>query len=678
MTRKVLLAVLVAVTGLILIAGCSEEEFDFDQKFFTLTVEPQEVTVEQGGSSTLYIKITPQNGFTGTVTLELVDQSGESPTGITLEPRQVHVAGEDPITTEGSIAVDENVSPGVYNLTLIASSESITKQASIKLTVLEGTTNPTPSFNIEVSPSEITITQGGSERLTLTANIDDNFAEFITLDLVDRETRETLNGLRIIPETIEINASINNTYELTLEADENIEPGTYEAFIVAITDTGASDEAPLAITVEPKVAILELNETSITVERGFDYFIKIKVNNYVGEMRLELLDETSAPPQNIKLDPTTIEVTSEKNEFNLTLSFLGELEADTYPLKIMAHDSTGNPIASADLNATVTACNVNSYTWEKVELPYEDLEINEFIYANGQFVGVASGGRIAISKDGYSWEIIGPIDGASNIEDIAYNGDFYLAIDDQGGVFRSEDLYSWELTSILQRMGGNFKNNITYGEGVFVHVSGEQGSYSAAISSDGTSWTSVYLYGPTSVNFSELTDVTYGNGRFVTTGFANIAIFDPITGEPLANYTGSFGHWSEDGINWKLAYTSTTEDGSGGIPYLMESITYGNGKFISVGMNAESWVGPGGGISADGDVWHEFGIPAEYAPENIYLKKVKFGSDQYMALRNDGIVLSTTDFSNWEIVYEGLPITSIGYGNCTWLLGGPGFIVVGK
>jgi hypothetical protein len=51
---------------------------------FTLSLNPASLSIQQGSSGTTRLTITPRNGFTGTVNLELVG----APSGVTLSPHQ--------------------------------------------------------------------------------------------------------------------------------------------------------------------------------------------------------------------------------------------------------------------------------------------------------------------------------------------------------------------------------------------------------------------------------------------------------------------------------------------------------------------------------------------------------------------------------------------------------------
>jgi hypothetical protein len=98
---------------------------------FTLSLNPTSLTVQQGSSGTTRLTITPQGGFTGTVSLSLVG----APSGVTLLPTSVSVTGSSPVTRNLTVSVGSGVATGAYNLQVRATSGSLTKTAGLSLTV---------------------------------------------------------------------------------------------------------------------------------------------------------------------------------------------------------------------------------------------------------------------------------------------------------------------------------------------------------------------------------------------------------------------------------------------------------------------------------------------------------------------------------------------------------------
>ena len=101
---------------------------------FSMALSPSELNVTAGDSITATLTITPQNGFSGSVNLSLVQQDGSpAPTGLTLSPTQVDVSGTTSKALQ--ISVDSEVAPATYQLRLMGQSDSLQAHADFTLEV---------------------------------------------------------------------------------------------------------------------------------------------------------------------------------------------------------------------------------------------------------------------------------------------------------------------------------------------------------------------------------------------------------------------------------------------------------------------------------------------------------------------------------------------------------------
>ncbi|GAA6751959.1 hypothetical protein Thermus77311_24390 [Thermus antranikianii] len=108
---------------------------------FSIALNPDALTVPQGGSGTTTLTLTPQNGFTGQVTLTLERQDGTpAPSGIGLSPGSVNVTGSGPVTQTLTVSVGSSVATGSYALRVKATSGDLTRYANLSLQV----TTPEP------------------------------------------------------------------------------------------------------------------------------------------------------------------------------------------------------------------------------------------------------------------------------------------------------------------------------------------------------------------------------------------------------------------------------------------------------------------------------------------------------------------------------------------------------
>jgi hypothetical protein len=103
---------------------------------FTLSLNPTSLSVQQGGSNSTQLTITPQNGFTGTVSLSLVAGQDQVPQGLTLSPDTVQVG-----TSSLTLSAQPTTPTGTYRLKVRATSGSLTREADLRVTVLTPYTN---------------------------------------------------------------------------------------------------------------------------------------------------------------------------------------------------------------------------------------------------------------------------------------------------------------------------------------------------------------------------------------------------------------------------------------------------------------------------------------------------------------------------------------------------------
>jgi hypothetical protein len=196
-----------------------------------------------------------------------------------------------------------------------------------------------------------------------------------------------------------------------------------------------------------------------------------------------------------------------------------------------------------------------------------------------------------------------------------------VGIDESGNgkIAVSEDGGDW---TVLQESRPNQISEITYGNGRFVTVGVFDGQASWSV--DGVNWNMVDLPG-------YWTAVTYRNGRFVAVA-------------PNSSVIGRNDQvaWSEDGKNW------TRED----LPYCFWSITYGNDRFIAAGKSGVAW-------SVDGINWT---ILSAF-PASNYGRNVTYENGRFFVMGWDS---STTAWSvdgiNWTASIN-FPIHWLAYGN---------------
>jgi uncharacterized membrane protein len=306
---------------------------------FTISLNPTSLTVQQGSSGTTRLTITPLNGFTGTVNLELVG----APSGVTLSPTSVNVTGPDPVLQDLTVSVAASVAPGTYNLQVRATSGSLTKTANLSLTVTAA-----PDFTISLNPTSLTVQQGSSGTTRLTITPLNGFTGTVNLELVGAPS-----GVTLSPTSVNVTGPDPVLQDLTVSVAASVAPGTYNLQVRA-TSGSLTKTANLSLTVTaaPDFTI-SLNPTSLTVQQGSSGTTRLTItplNGFTGTVNLELV----GAPSGVTLSPTSVNVTGPDPVLqDLTVSVAASVAPGTYNLQVRA--TSGSLTKTANLSLTVTA-----------------------------------------------------------------------------------------------------------------------------------------------------------------------------------------------------------------------------------------------------------------------------------------------------------------------------------
>lgn len=129
---------------------------------FSLSASPSSVSVQAASSATATVQVTPQNGFSGAVTLTLAG----IPSGVTGTLSALNSSGASTLT----LVASANAAAASTTLTVTGKSGSLTASIAIPLTVKAG-----PSFTLAAAPSTISIQQGGSATSTISLTPQNGF-----------------------------------------------------------------------------------------------------------------------------------------------------------------------------------------------------------------------------------------------------------------------------------------------------------------------------------------------------------------------------------------------------------------------------------------------------------------------------------------------------------------------
>jgi hypothetical protein len=286
-------------------------------------------------------------------------------------------------------------------------------------------------------------------------------------------------------------------------------------------------------------------------------------------------------------------------------------------------------------------------------------------YGNGVFVGIYGSGDIYSSTNGLDWQYRHRILGSSGLNAIAFGVGRFVAVGYAGDSATSTNGIDWTNGGIGS---GYSLYGIAFGNGRFI-TGGQVDTYS--ISSDGIHWTNQ----SPSLGYFFLTHATFGNGRFVISGFQGPnrvlltstdgvswagTIASPHNSTALASGNGidvavsddSTILYSRNSVFWNQVGSDSRENLAGGI-------VCGNGRFVAVAKNALT--------SSDGTQWTNVPIPLASLRNGI-----GFGNGTFVAVGDGNPITTSPDGINWNIFYPtgGSGFHSVAYGNDRFVVGG--------
>jgi hypothetical protein len=179
---------------------------------FTLTASPNSLSVEQGSQGTSTITITPENGFSGSVSLS----ASGLPSGVTA------AFNPNPATSTSTLTLTASgtATTGTATVTVIGTSGNLTQNTTLMLTVTG------PSYALSASPNSLSVAQGSQGTSTITITPENGFSGSVSF---------SASGL---PNGVTANFNPNpatSTSTLTLTASGTATTGT-----AAVTVTGTS------------------------------------------------------------------------------------------------------------------------------------------------------------------------------------------------------------------------------------------------------------------------------------------------------------------------------------------------------------------------------------------------------------------------------------------------------
>lgn len=160
----------------------------------------------------------------------------------------------------------------------------------------------------------------------------------------------------------------------------------------------------------------------------------------------------------------------------------------------------------------------------------------------------------------------------------------------------TNELGDWNVISINESV-----RDITFGNDMFVATTSNGAIYS---SDNGIDWVRRFSTG------ANTNDIAFGNGRFVA--------------------VGNTAYYSDNGIDWTRCEITNNPTFAG--------VTYGNDKFVAIGMNTTDVY-----VSEDGITW----VSNTVFESNLLFSNIAYGNGKFVAVSEMGYTYYSSDGIDW-------------------------------
>ncbi len=294
----------------------------------------------------------------------------------------------------------------------------------------------------------------------------------------------------------------------------------------------------------------------------------------------------------------------------------------------------GSFVAVGSMGTIETSPDGKTWTPRNTSLTFNDLR--SVAFGAGGFVAAGTAGEILASPDGQSWAV----KNAATTNDLlsaAYGNNRYMAVGNGGTIISSPDGSAWTA------MPSNTTDSlyfISYCGNRFVAVGHGNDTSIILSSADGSTWSK------TSYATTYFNAITYGNNQYVAAGSM----------EPSGSLVNSLVMTSPDAVNWTTRYSDTMGP--------IESIAYGNGKFVATGYYRPIVT------SSDGLTWKANDV----SPLDSFDLSVYALNNEFLAVGQPGGIFTSSDSGNsWTLRNAAITnndIFSVSYGNGQFVAAG--------
>jgi hypothetical protein len=199
---------------------------------FTISVDRSTINTTQGYGAPPVTVSTTTIGDAGTIALS----AGTGDPGITASFNPATIASG--ATSTLTIAIDPNLQPGYYSVTVVGAEGTITHSVAISIQIF-----PVPDFTIGTDPTAVTLAHGTSSRIVITSTRINGVASItLTTSVTPAGPTVTLDSPYMTPGGIAW---------MTVAADFGVAPGSYTVTVTG-TEGAKVHSTTIAVTVTTK------------------------------------------------------------------------------------------------------------------------------------------------------------------------------------------------------------------------------------------------------------------------------------------------------------------------------------------------------------------------------------------------------------------------------------------
>ena len=289
---------------------------------FSLGASASTITVAINSSTSDIITVSPSGGFTGSVSLSLSGLPPRTSSSFSINPASI--TGTSSATSTLTISANRKATAGTYNLTLTATSGSLTQ--SIPLTLIVGSTS-SPDFSVSASPSSQTIAPGSNTSYAVSVTASGGFTGTVGFSVGGLPS-----GASGSFSPTSVSGSGSGTLSITTSS--SAATGTYS---LTITGTSGSLIRSAAVTLVVSTSTsadfsLSASPSSLAVSAGSSVSYTVTVGSLNGFTGTVALSAASLPPHaTASFSPSS--VTGSGNS-TMAISMSRATKANTYTVTI--------------------------------------------------------------------------------------------------------------------------------------------------------------------------------------------------------------------------------------------------------------------------------------------------------------------------------------------------------